>query len=240
MEEAKHYTHIVLVGISAEKMIASLRQFPVHKIITVVHYEDESKTAIHNSVKKLVQSFEGLEFEKHNIETENILTASMQLLDIIRYEIQNDTVVKVNISCGLRNIGVSAYIAAFVSGISIYSDIAERGDENVYRLKGILDLPPFPIKDLSQEQMDILEKIEDGVDSMDMLIKRLKPDHTKNSHTLGRERSRLNHHIKNLKNDRLVETEKCNRCLTIKRSDLGEIYFKGKKIKDMQLKRKNE
>ncbi|WP_406656680.1 DUF6293 family protein [Methanolobus sp. ZRKC2] len=234
MKEAKHYTHIVLVGISAEKMIASLRQFPVHKIVTVTHCGDENKTDIQNSIKKLTQTFESLEFEKHNIETENILTASMQLLDIIKQETRDDTVVKVNISCGLRNIGVSAYIAAFVSGISIYSDIPEHEDEDTYILKGILDLPPIPIKDLSREQMDILEKLEDGVDSMDILISRMKPNHVKNSNKLGRERSRLSHHIKNLKNDRLVETEKCNRCLVIRRSELGEIYFKGKKIKDMQ------
>lgn len=233
MEKAKMFTHLVPVGFSPEKLIESIKQFPVHKIIILTHKGDKDHKIVQPAVKSIKKAFEGFEVEEKIIERENILGASLEMLDIIETEVKGGSTVKINISGGLRNVGISAYIVSLVSNIQIYSDIPEYTDKGTYRLKGILDIPLFPIKDLAKEQMSILEKLEDGVESVDDLISRLKPELEKGTTDFGNERSRLSHHIKKLTNAGFIETEKISKNLGIRKSKLGEIYLKGREIKEL-------
>lgn len=233
MKTAKHVTHIVPVGFTPEKLIASIRHYPVHKVIIVTLSGDEMNDNVQATVNELTDSFKGIEIEGEVVARENLFHAVLNILDIAETEIKKGRTVMINISGGLRNIGISAYIASLVSGISIYTDIPDLSDSGEYMLKGILEIPSFPIKDLPKEQMDILQELGSGVDSQDMLITRLKPDLKKGSVEFNNERSRLSHHIKKLKKDGFVETEKKGRSLVIRMSVLGEIYVRGKIIKDL-------
>ncbi len=228
------FTHLVPVGFSPEKLIESIKQFPVHKIIILTHKGDEEQEKVQSAVKSIKKAFKGSEVENRVIERENILESSLEMLDIIEAEVKAGSTVKINISGGLRNIGISAYIVSLVSNVPIYSDIPEYTDKEIYHLKGVLDIPLFPIKDLAKEQISILEKLEDGVESVDDLISRLKPELEKGTTDFGNERSRLSHHIKKLSNAGFIETEKVSKNLVITKSKVGLIYMKGRDIKKLQ------
>jgi DNA-binding transcriptional ArsR family regulator len=233
MEIAKKYTHLVPVGFSPDKLIASLRQFPVHKIVILTHQGDVNNKKVQSAVNDIKEALKGLEIQDKEIDRENVLDSSLQMLSIIEDEVNNGGTVKINISGGLRNIGISAYIASIVSDIPIYTDIPDSTDDEAYHLKGILDVPLFPIKELAKEQISILEELGDGVESVDVLISRLKPELEKGTADFGNERSRLSHHIKKLRNAGFIETEKSSKNLAIQKSKLGEIYLKGREIKKL-------
>lgn len=231
MERARLYTHIVPVGFSSEKLIASLKQFPVHKIIVLTHKGDENNKEVQSVLKAIHQAFKGFEIQNRLVERENVLDSSLEILDIINEEVKEGSTVKINISGGLRNIGISSYIVSLVTNIPIYSDIPEYTDKDTYHLRGILDIPLFPIKELASEQITMLEKIGNGVESVDELISRLKPELEKGTTDFSNERSRLSHHIRKLSSEGFIETERFSKNLIIRKSKLGEIYMKGKEIK---------
>ncbi|WP_094228200.1 HFX_2341 family transcriptional regulator domain-containing protein [Methanolobus psychrotolerans] len=234
MEKARKFTHFVPVGFSPDKLIASLRQFPVHKIIILKHQGDDNSQKVLTAINGIKDAFKGFEIEERVVERENVLDSALQMLDIIEEEVRNGNTVKINISGGLRNIGISAYIVSLVSNVPIYSDIPEPTGNDKYQLKGILDIPLFPIKELAKEQISILEELGDGVESVDVLISRLKPELEKGTADFGNERSRLSHHIKKLKNWGFIETEKSSKNLIIQKSKLGEIFLNGREIKSLQ------
>ncbi len=233
MEEAKVYTHLVPVGFTSDKLVASLRQFPVHKIVILMHKGDENNKFVKATINDIFQAFKGFEIQDTFVDRENVLDSSLQILSIIEEEIRQGSIVKINIAGGLRNIGIAAYIASIVSDISIYSDIPKPIEDGRYSLKGILDIPRFPIKELAKEQQSILKEIRDGVESVDVLISRLKPELEKGTTEFGNERSRLSHHIKKLRKAGFIETEKFSKNLSIRKSMLGEIYVKGNSIRIM-------
>lgn len=237
MEKAKLHTHLVPVGFTADKLIESLRQFPVHKIIILTHKGDEKQEKVKAALKQIKQAFRGIEIENIVVERENVLDSSLEMLNIIEKEIMDGSTVKLNISGGLRNIGISAYIVSLVSNVPIYNDIPEYTEENTYHLKGILEIPLFPIKDLPKEQISMLEKLEEGVDSVDELISRLKPELKKGTTDFGNERSRLSHHIRKLSSAGFIETERDSKNLVIRKSKLCEIYLKGREIKSLSNKK---
>lgn len=232
MEKAKLYTHIVPVGFSSDKLIASLRQFPVHKLIILTHQGDERNEKVQSAVNDIRQAFNGFEIQDRIVERENVLDSALQMLNFIEEEIRKGSTVKINISGGLRNMGISAYIVSLVSAVPVYSDIPEY-IENTYHLKGVLDIPLFPIKELAKEQVSILEELDDGVESVDVLISLLKPELEKGTADFGNERSRLSHHLKKLREAGFIDTEKSSKNLVIRKSKLGEIYMKGREIKKL-------
>jgi DNA-binding transcriptional ArsR family regulator len=231
MEEAKEHTHLVPVGFSPDKLIASLRQFPVHKIIMLTHKGDEKQEKVKAAVQQIDQAFRGIQIKNIVVERENVLDSSLEMLDIIENEVRKGRTVRINVSGGMRNIGISAYIVSLVSDVPIYSDIPEYTTDNTYHLKGILDIPLFPVKELPGEQISMLEKIGKGVDSVDELISRLKPELEKGTTDYGNERSRLSHHIRKLSSAGFIETERNSKNLIIRKSKLGKIYLKGREIK---------
>lgn len=231
MAKARKYTHLVPVGFSPDKLIVSLRQFPVHKIIILKHQGDDNNQKVLPAIKGLRDAFKGFEIDERVVERENVLDSALQMLDIIEEEVTGGSTVKMNISGGLRNIGISAYIVSLVSDISIYTDIPESSNDETYHLKGILDIPLFPIKEFPKEQVIMLETMKDGVESVDVLISLLKPELQKGTADFSNERSRLSHHIKKLREAGFIDTEKSSKNLAIRKSKLGEIYMKGREIK---------
>jgi CRISPR-associated protein Csa3 len=227
MEKAKETVHIVPIGFQSDKLIASIRQYPVHRIIIITVEGDAKNEKVQKNSNDVKEAFKGIEIEERIVAREEIFQATLGILDIIKSQVEKGREVKINISGGLRNIGISSYIASLVSKVSIYTDIPESGNNESYMLKGVLEIPTFPIKEISQEQLCILHKLEGGVDSLDTLISRLRPDLKKDDPKYNNERSRLSHHIKKLKDSNFVETEKKEKNLMVNRSVLGEIYLKG-------------
>jgi CRISPR-associated protein Csa3 len=227
MEKAKEIFHIMPVGFESDKLIASVRQYPVHRIIILIVEGDDQRGKVQNTLKEVKNAFSGIEIEERIVARESIFQAALDILDIVEEEVKAGREVKINIAGGLRNLGISSYIASLVSKVDVYTDIPESNDEEKYALKGVMEIPLFPIKEISKEQMDILHELRNGVSSLEMLASRLKPELEKGSSKFNNERSRLSHHIKKLKTAGFVETEKKDKMLNISLSTLGKIYTKG-------------
>lgn len=230
MDIAKKTVHIAPVGFHPEKIVESIRQFPVHKVIMIIHPGDENKPSVMNAVNSIDNAFGDIDIEKVSVERENIIKASLDLIDIASREIKNGNQVMFNISGGLRNISMAAYFVGMVSGIDTYTDIPQSNEEK-YSLKGILSIPYLPIAQLRKEQLRILDHLEDDADSQDELIYRLNPDIGQED--LGKERSRLTHHLKHLRDIDLVETIKMGKKSVVKRTAMGTLYCKGNRLKTL-------
>jgi|GEM_PF-5445093 len=90
-------------------------------------------------------------------------------------------------------------------------------------------MPLVPIKELFSEKKDIIH-LQCSVDELYLedIIKKLRPGLKKDGY--DRERSRLSYHIKDLRDDGFVETEKEGRSLKIRLSGIGRLYVEGLRL----------
>lgn len=230
----KQVTHIVLVGHTKETLIDGVKQFPMHKIILIVgkdpNVTGESKvydTA--NEIEQELKSFANIEQRK--VDKLDVFSGTIDILRIIKEERAKEHDVKINISGSLRTVGIACYIAALVTGTEIYSALPEYKDRKVIGIKEIFTIPFFPIKEVHHEQMQILKVLEgNGVASVEELITKLKPELNKETNEYTNERSRLSHHLKSLRKDGFLESEKAGKNVKLRLSRIGEIYAMGRAI----------
>ncbi|MFQ5888162.1 MAG: winged helix-turn-helix domain-containing protein, partial [Candidatus Hydrothermarchaeales archaeon] len=119
-----------------------------------------------------------------------------------------------------------------VTGAEIYSGLSTYGKkgENI-GIKKILPIPPFPIKDISKEQYKILKELYDNggsVNSVDELISIVNTETSPERSDYQKERARFSYHLKGLKKDGFIETEKQGKNVKVRLSKIGEIYVVGK------------
>jgi CRISPR-associated protein Csa3 len=228
----KQITHIVPVGHTKEKFVDIVKQFSLHKIVLVVGQdmnvsgEDEVyKTA--KEIEKELKSFIDIEWCK--VDKLDVFVGAIDILQIIKVERAKEHEVKINISGSLHTIGIACYIAALVSGTEIYSALPEYKNGKITGIKEILTIPFFPIKEIPDEQMQILKVLQSGsVTSVDELISKLSPEMEKGTRGYTNERARLSHHLKSLRIDKFLESEKSGKTVKLKLSRIGEIYILGK------------
>jgi CRISPR-associated protein Csa3 len=233
-------THIVPVGHTKEKLVGSIirdsiRQFPVHRVILLVGKDPDvsGEEAVNDTAIEIEKELKGFaDIEQKKVEKLDVLKGTIDILDIIKKERAKGYNVKMNISGSLHSIGIACYIAALVSGTGIYSALPEYKNKKVTGIKEILTIPSFPIKEINDEQMQILKVLEgSGVDSVEELISRLKPELKKGRKEYGNERARLSHHLRSLNEYRFITTEKAGKNVKLSLSGIGKIYVMGKEIK---------
>ena len=90
----------------------------------------------------------------------------------------------------------------------------------------------FPgIKDISKEQFKILKGLSGNggsVDSVDELISIVNPEASPDRSDYQKERARFSYHLKELKKDGFIETEKEGKNVKVRLSKIGEIYVGGR------------
>jgi CRISPR locus-related DNA-binding protein len=238
----KHVTHIVPVGHTKEKLVDSvirnsIKQFPVHRVILLIGKDlnVSGEEAVYETAKETAKELKGFaEIEQKEVEKLDVIKGAMDVLEIIKEERANGYDVKINISGSLHTIGIACYIAALISNTQIYSALPEYKNKKVTGIKEILTIPFFPIKEINDEQIQILKVLEGrGVDSVDELISRLKPEFKKETKEYTNERARLSHHLKALGNYGFINSERSGKNIGLCLSKIGEIYAKGKEINDM-------
>jgi len=228
----KQVTHIVPVGHTKEKLVDSIRQFPVHKVILVVGKDRgvSGEDKVYITAREIERELKGfVEIEWRKVDKLDVLNGAIDILKIVKEERARGREVKINVTGSLRTIGIACYIAALVTNIEIYSALPAYKNGKVVGIKEISPIPFFPIKELPEEQMQILRALQgNGVASIDELIARLKPKLKKGTRDYANERARLSHHLKLLREDGFVEGEKAGKNVKLKLSKIGEIYAMGK------------
>lgn len=227
--------HIVPVGHTKLKLLESLRQFPMQKVILLLgkdrNLEGEDK-ARQTAMDLRIDIKAIAEVEEETIDKEDVLQCALDITRIISKERKDGFEVKLNATGSMRTVGIGCYIAALVTGAEIYSGLSayDEAGENI-GIKKILHIPPFPIKDISKEQFKILKGLSGNggsVNSVDELISIVNPEASPDRSDYQKERARFSYHLKELKKDGFIETEKEGKNVKVGLSKIGEIYVIGK------------
>jgi len=229
-----HITHIAPVGHTKEKFVDIVRQFPIHKIVLVVGQDMNvsGEEEVYKTAKEIEKELKGyIDVEWRKVDKLDVFACAIDIIHIIKEERAKEHEVKINISGSLHTIGIACYIAALVSGTEIYSALPEYKKGEITGIKEILTIPFFPIKEINDEQMQILKVLEgDGVNSVDELIAKLRQELKKETKEYTNERARLSHHLKSLSKCGFLNSEKSGKNMKLSLSRIGDIYIKGKSI----------
>ncbi len=227
--------HIVPVGHTKLKLLESLRQFPMQKVILLLgkdrNLEGEDK-ARQTAMDLRIDIKAIAEVEEETIDKEDVLQCALDITRIISKERKDSFEVKLNATGSMRTVGIGCYIAALVTGAEIYSGLSayDETGENI-GIKKILPIPSFPIKDISKEQFKILKGLSGNggsVNSVDELISIVNPEASPDRSDYQKERARFSYHLKELKKDGFIETEKEGKKVKVMLTKIGEIYVVGK------------
>lgn len=233
-------THIAIVGHHKEKVIDSIRRFPVGRVLLLVARGERD---LIERAREIEREIRGVEVEIVEVERENFFESVEKIIELINREKDMNHEVKLNIADSSDNLGVACYIAALVTEAEIYSAVSRIEDGRVTGVSDVYSIPLFPIKDVGGERIRILKILyESEINSMDEMIRRLNPD-VKEEKILG-ERARISYrrikmpyrrikmlyHIKILKNEGFVEGGRAGKSVRLRITKLGEIYLKGKRI----------
>ncbi|WP_421909884.1 DUF6293 family protein [Methanolacinia petrolearia] len=222
-------SHIVFVGHHKEWLMDSIKMlsnYPVGRIILVVGEqlssgERRSRALAEEMMDELGQIFE---VEIVAIDKKDITRSSVQIVNLIRSEMDCGNDVIVNISGSLRTFAVSGYIAGSITGCKVITSIPqydESGEET--GVEEIVEIPTLPVCFLRDEQMKIVAAVEGGVNSLDELIIRLNPSIIKYSDDFYKERSRVSHHLKVLEDNGFIVKKRNGRQINVTLSELGNI-----------------
>jgi CRISPR-associated protein Csa3 len=222
-------SHIVFVGHHKERLMDSIKMlsnYPVGRIILVVGEqlssgERRSRDLAKEMTHELGQIFE---VETVAIDKKDITRSSVQIVNLIRSEMNRENDVIVNISGSLRTFAISAYIAGSITGCKVITSIPgydESGEES--GVEEIVEIPILPVCFLRDEQMRIVAAVEDGVNSLDELIIRLNPLIIKYSDDFYKERSRVSHHLKVLEDNGFIIKKRNGRQINVTLSELGNM-----------------
>jgi DNA-binding transcriptional ArsR family regulator len=221
----KQVTHIISVGEGKETILDGLKQHLIHKAVLLINNNNEECLGVANELENALNGF--ADVKRENLEDKNIFEIALKLVDIIKKERASKSEVLLNVTSSSGNIGIACYLASLTTDTKIYTTVTNEKNGDMLRIQEIL---PFPKKEIPKEQVCILEFLnEKEVESLDELIIRIKPKIKKNTTLFNNERARICHHIKSLKNNGLIETEKVGKTLKIEINSIGELYLKGKK-----------
>lgn len=219
-------THISVVGTNKEKVIESIKHYPVNRVVLLIE-SDEKYRKVAEAIEKEIRGFVGTEIVE--MEREDILKNAMKIIELINEERDKGYDVKLNISDSTDNLGVSCYLAALATGVEIYSSISRVEGGRVVGVSRVYEVPLFPLREVGEEREKIMRILhESEINSMDEIIYKINPK-VKEKELLG-ERARISYHIKMLKDYGFVESHRTGKNVRLRLTPLGELYLKGRRL----------
>ena len=221
------FTHIVPVGFTSSILAESIRSKPFNKVIVVVgdNRGDKEDDLARATGVELLQKLGDIESEFIEVPSMDVYAAADIISKKMISEKQLGNTVLANLSGSLRTIGIATYVAATLCGVESYIGMPMYRDLRVSGAKKVVDIPCLPIKIMFEDKGKILSQIGEEGKSMVELITSLNPNLEKDDKKYNSERSRISHHIRDLKEDNLVDSKKDGKEVKIKLTDLGKIYL---------------
>ncbi|MHA1360055.1 MAG: HFX_2341 family transcriptional regulator domain-containing protein [Candidatus Helarchaeota archaeon] len=205
----KYSTQIVLVGHTKNRLIEGIKHFPTNKLILVLgknpNLEGELKVIqIADELETLFCNL--MDVEKIFINKEDVLQSTKTILKKILEETRANHKIQINISGSLRQMAIACYIASLVSKTPIYS-VLPSYDQNFKELgiKEIYEIPFFPIKELSNNSMQILKILNKTkeIESIEQLINFFYSDVT--NANINQYRGKISYYLKELELDGFIQ-----------------------------------
>jgi CRISPR-associated protein Csa3 len=226
MEET---THIVPVGFTKETLVESLRRHPVTRVILLSgdNPKIETEKRARQTIKEVKSALGSIPSEEIYLDLNDIPGSALKVISLIHYETSNGRKVLLNLSGSLRSLDLACYMAALATKTKVYVGIPDYKENILVGVKAVQDIPLFPIKPYMKEKKEILCCLKEGEKSLEDIIDRLRPKLKKRTQAYLTERSRISHHLKDLKEDGLADTIKEGKTIQVKLSKLGELYLEG-------------
>jgi len=229
MQKPAPVVNFVPVGHTTETLVESLRHHPISRIILILG--DKPSTKPEKRAREIATEIKTalgtLPFQELEVDMDDITAAALQITEAMKHEKDAGNKLMVNLSGSLRSIGLAAYMAATAVKAECYVGLPEYKGDNITGVKQIVDVPLFPIKQIGTEKLKLLKALKEKSIGIDEIIEILKPKTTKKTKNYLSERSRISHHIKDLKNQKLIETQKEGKNIKIRLTQLGTIYLEG-------------
>ncbi|WP_457550504.1 HFX_2341 family transcriptional regulator domain-containing protein [Archaeoglobus sp.] len=208
--------HLIPLGNRCEVVLDSVKMSgkPIQKAYLIVSREDNCLEDVVNALKNFIE----VEVVKVS---NDVYGASMELLKIIKRELDEGNEVYINISDAPRELCIASLISAQISRTKIYMAITSNG-----RVKRVIDLKVPPVKSVGDDKIVLIRALEENggeVESINGLIE-IVEGKINDPRRYMAQRARMSYHLKGLEEDGLIEMKREGKNVRIRLTPLGKAY----------------
>jgi len=214
--------HVLPVGTNKDVLLEStkLSGRPIQKVYLILGKDDGEE--IYRNADEIEKTLSVLvEVKRITVDKKDIYGTALDMLKVIKEELKDGNEVLINASDTTREMCISCYIAAQLSGSKLYLAITSNG-----KIEKVIDVLIPPLKKISDDKLTIIKTIaEQGgeVESINKLIELLEGK-TDDQKKYMAQRARMSYHLKGLEEDGLVEMRREGKNVRIMLTELGKAY----------------
>ncbi len=216
--------YIMPVNPEKEILLESIKKIdhPIQKVYLLLGKDDNESQKAAEEIEKTLNVL--IEVEKTYIDENDVYSAVLEILKIVKREISEGNEVIVNATGSTKTVCIACYIASQLSKSKFYMMMQKV--ENGKVVNEIVELLIPPLKKIGEDKVTIIKIIsEEGgeVESINKLIELLEGK-TKDQKEYMAQRARMSYHLKGLEEDGLVVMQREGKNVKIKLTELGKAY----------------
>ncbi|HDD36413.1 MAG: hypothetical protein J7K36_05695 [Archaeoglobaceae archaeon] len=216
--------YIMPVNPEKEILLESIKKIdhPIQKVYLLLGKDDNESQKAAEEIEKTLNVL--IEVEKTYIDENDVYSAVLEILKIVKREISEGNEVIVNATGSTKTVCIACYIASQLSRSKFYMMMQKV--ENGKVVNEIVELLIPPLKKIGEDKVTIIKIIsEEGgeVESINKLIELLEGK-TKDQKEYMAQRARMSYHLKGLEEDGLVVMQREGKNVKIKLTELGKAY----------------
>ncbi len=222
--------HVMPVGVNKERLLESIRKsgYPIQKVYLVLGKDiDLDEEAVNNAAAEIEKTLNVLvEVGKIEVEKMDIYAAALDMLKVIKKEIDEGSEVLINATDASRTLCLASYVAAQLSGSKLYMAIPKIENGKEAGIEKIVEVAIPPLKRISDDKILIIKTIQEQggeVESINKLIELLEGK-TEDQKRYMAQRARMSYHLKGLEEDGLVEMKREGKNVKIRLTELGQAF----------------
>ncbi len=216
--------YIMPVNPEKEILLESIKKIdhPIQKVYLLLGKDDNESQKAAEEIEKTLNVL--IEVEKTYIDENDVYSAVLEILKIVKREISEGNEIIVNATGSTKTVCIACYIASQLSKSKFYMMMQKV--ENGKVVNEIVELLIPPLKKIGEDKVTIIKIIsEEGgeVESINKLIELLEGK-TKDQKEYMAQRARMSYHLKGLEEDGLVVMQREGKNVKIKLTELGKAY----------------
>ncbi len=222
--------HVIPVGVNKERLLESIRKsgYPIQKVYLVVGKDiDVDLKAVESAAAEIEKTLKVLvEVDKIKVEKMDVYAAALEILKVIKREIDSGGEVLINATDASRTMCIASYVAAQLSNSKLYMAVPKFENGKEVGIEKIEEIAIPPLKRISDDKMLIIKTIQEQggeVESINKLIELLEGK-TDDQKRYMAQRARMSYHLKGLEEDGLVEMKREGKNVKIRLTELGQAF----------------
>jgi len=208
--------HIIPLGKRCNIILDSIKMSgkPIQKAYLIVSRDESCLSDVLEALKNFI------DIDVVRIDG-NIYDASIEMLKVIKRELEEGNDVYVNLSDAPKELCIAGLISAQISKAKIYLAVTSNGE-----VQEVIDLKVPPIKSIGDDKIALIKALEENggeVESINKLIE-LVEGKTEDQKRYMAQRARMSYHLKGLEEDGLIEMKREGKNVRIRLTPLGKAY----------------